>query len=87
MSKLDVKGSVELGDTVRNGLLEAAEGTESQSRDREEEDLTPAPAVREETTNGGPANRTGTEVIESSKNVQGDGAEAKVLSQGEPDAK
>lgn len=67
LRKAENRGSFELGDVVRNGLLEASEGKEI--RNKEEEDLASAPAVTEETTSVGSADRIGSQVKEPSKNV------------------
>lgn len=78
MLKVDGRRSVELGDTVRSGLLQVAEG--NQSCDKEEEDV--APAVKEGTTSVGSADQAGLEVIEPSDILRVAGGKAKVLSRG-----
>lgn len=48
LPKVDDMGRVESSDTARNGLLKAAEGKDTQSRDKEENNV--APTVEEVTT-------------------------------------
>lgn len=52
-----------------NGLLAAAKSEYSQPRNKEE-DVAPAPAVLEETTSVGSADRIGPEVIKPLENVR-----------------
>lgn len=78
--KLDDRGSVELSNTVIKGLLEDAEGKDNQSCDKEEEDMTPA--VGEDTTSAGSADRIEPKVIEPSESECIDGGRVEALSRG-----
>lgn len=80
MAKANDKGSVERGDAVINGSLEATAGKDSQ----DEKDLAPSPAVMEENTSVGPADRIKPKVIKPSENIHVTGGKAKAQSQEEP---
>lgn len=80
LPNVDDRAFVELGGTVRNDLLEAAEGKDNRSRDKEEE--RGSPVINEEITSRGFADRLRPEVKEPSENVRVDGGEAGVFSLG-----
>lgn len=65
IKKMGDRGSVELGNTDRNGLLIAAECKNSHSHDKKGEYVARAPAVKEENNSAGCADQMGLEVVDT----------------------